>query len=366
MGVTERLYYTDSYLTEFTAHVEASDGLRVYLDRTAFYPSSGGQPFDTGEIGGAPVVEVIDEGERIAHVLARPAAAAGDVACRIDWERRFDHMQQHTGQHLLSAVFEAQAGWKTLSFHLGRDVSTIDLDAPSVAPETLERIEGIVNREAARNHDVTVSFEDAASAAGLRKAPERAGMIRIVTIAGMDRSACGGTHVRRTGEIGAILLLGTEKVRASTRVAFVCGLRAVAAARAAVRERKQQAEAFQRRIGELEKERRKILIELAELRGRERFEHTSPMPDGLRRVIVRPAAIDDAVRAEAQAFARAGRGIFAAVADTAVLIAASDGSGIHAGESLQRFAQRGGGSQTLAQGVVGDPAALLAALGFPA
>jgi alanyl-tRNA synthetase len=365
MGVTERLYYADSYLTEFAAHVEAAEGARVYLDRTAFYPSSGGQPFDTGEIGGAPVVEVIDEGERIAHVLAQPVAAR-DVECRINWERRFDHMQQHTGQHLLSAVFEAHAGLKTISFHLGRDVSTIDLDAPSVPPETIERIEDAVNREAARNHEVTVSYEDAASAAGLRKAPEREGTIRVVTIAGIDRSACGGTHVRRTGEIGAILLLGTEKVRASTRVAFVCGLRAVAAARAEARERREQAEAFQRRIGELEKERRKMLAELAELRGRERFQQTSPMPDGLRRAIVRPAVIDEAVRAEAQAFARAGRGIFAAVADAAVLIAAGEGSGVHAGESLKRFAERGGGSQTLAQGVVRDPAALLAELGFPA
>lgn len=365
MGVTERLYYTDSYLTKFAAQVEFRDGPRVYLDRTAFYPTSGGQPFDTGLVSGVPIVDVCDEGERIAHILERPVDA-GSVECRIDWERRFDHMQQHTGQHLLSAIFEAHAGLATIGFHLGREISTVDLDVPTVSLETIERIERMANAEAVRNHEVTVGFEDAASVEGLRKATEREGTIRVVTIAGIDRSACGGTHVRRTGEIGAILLRKTEKIRSATRVEFVCGSRAVAAARSSARGLKEQAEESQRRIGEIEKERRKALNELAELRGRDLYRQTSPMADGVRRVIVRPAEIDDAARTEASAFLREGKGVYVAAAGTSVLVAVHDSIGLHAGQILKRFAERGGGSAALAQGLVSDPTALLAELGFPA
>jgi alanyl-tRNA synthetase len=363
MGVTQRLYYEDSYLTEFAAQVMETDGVRAYLDRTAFYPTSGGQPFDTGVIGGVRVVEVAEEGGRIAHILERPVGT-GRVECAVDWDRRFDHMQQHTGQHLLSAVFEAHAGLKTLSFHLGATASTIDLDAPAVAPETLERIERLANAEAARNREVTVSFEAAESAEGLRKATERQGTIRIVTIDGIDRSACGGTHVRRTGEIGAILLRRTEKIRSSTRVEFVCGQRAVAAARADSQAWKRQAADYQRRIGDLEKERRKILGELAGLRGRERYRQTPPADGGLRRALVRLAEIDETTRAEAQAFSREGPGVFVAVAGSSVLLAVSEGLAVDAGKTLRRFAERGGGSASLAQGVVSDLAALLAELGF--
>lgn len=365
MGVTLRLYYQDSYLTQFTALVEQIDGVRAYLDRTAFYPTSGGQPFDTGTIGGVRVVDVADEGERIAHILEHPLPL-GTVDCAIDWERRFDHMQQHTGQHLLSAVFEAHAGLRTVGFHLGRESSTIDLDAAAVTPETIERIERIANLEAARNHEVIVSFEEANSAEGLRKATERQGAIRIVAIAGIDRSACGGTHVRRTGETGAILLRKMEKIRSATRVEFVCGQRAVAAARSDARELKQQAADYQRRIGDLEKERRKVQSELAVFRGCERFRATPLMADGIRRAILRPVEIDDTVRAEAQAFTREGSGIFVAVAGPSVLIAVSEGSSLHAGQMLKRFAERGGGSATLAQGTLADPSALLAELGFAA
>ena len=134
--MTERLYYTDSYLREFTARVvqRSPDGLTLYLDRTAFYPASGGQPFDTGAIAGVRVVEVMDEGERIAHRVAAPIAS-DTVACAVDWSRRFDHMQQHTGQHLLSAVFDGLLGLRTVGFHLGGEISTVDLEGgPLEAP----------------------------------------------------------------------------------------------------------------------------------------------------------------------------------------------------------------------------------------
>jgi Predicted metal-dependent hydrolases related to alanyl-tRNA synthetase HxxxH domain len=134
--VTQRLYYHDSYLAEFTAKVTAVEGERVYLDRTAFYPTSGGQPHDLGELGGTKVVDVVDEQHRIAHVLSAPPALTPgtEVACRVDWARRFDLMQQHTGQHLLSAVFEELFGHKTVSVHFGDAYSTLDLDAESLSP----------------------------------------------------------------------------------------------------------------------------------------------------------------------------------------------------------------------------------------
>src|SRR5690348_12263695 len=134
--MTERLYYHDSYLREFDAHIvdTADDGRRVYLDRTAFYPSSGGQPFDLGSLGGARVIDVVDEGERIAHLLDQPLSAA-DVRGSVDWDRRYDHMQQHSGQHLLSAVFIETFGMDTVSFHLGQETSTIDLSVAAITPE---------------------------------------------------------------------------------------------------------------------------------------------------------------------------------------------------------------------------------------
>jgi alanyl-tRNA synthetase len=365
VGVTERLYYSDSYLKTFTATVLETSGERVYLDRTAFYPASGGQPFDTGTLGGVRVLDVADEGDRIAHVLEQPIAT-GPIAGEIDWARRFDHMQQHTGQHLLSAVFEALAGLATISFHLGRDVSTIDLDAPSVAAETIERIERVANEEVARNHEVTVAIEDAASVEGLRKVSERQGAIRVVTITGLDRSACGGTHVRRTGEIGCILLRKTEKIRSATRVEFVCGLRAVAMVRADRLVFKEQTETFQERIGGIEKDRRKLAAELADYRGRDLYQRTVPSADGIRRSVTRQTEISDAVRAEAQAFLSGGGAIYVALAGESILIAISEGAGPHAGQLLKRFADRGGGSATLAQGSIANPVPLLQELGIPA
>ena len=231
--MTERLYYHDSYLRHFAAQAEecAGDGSTVYLDRTAFYPTSGGQPFDLGSIAGIAVREVIDEGDRIAHLLAAPLAA-GPVECSIDWNRRFDHMQQHTGQHLLSAVFEELFHLRTVSFHLGAESSTIDLEGGAVDTRMAAAAEARSNEIVRENRPVGVAYEDAASVQGLRKATEREGTLRIVSIDGLDRSACGGTHVRATGEIGTVLLRKLEKVRQTVRVEFLCGGRAIRRARA--------------------------------------------------------------------------------------------------------------------------------------
>src|SRR3954469_9368393 len=195
--MTNRLYYTDAYRTSFTASVvdRSEDGLSVYLSETAFYPTSGGQPHDVGTLGGVSVVDVIDEDNRVAHVLDRPLEAK-DVVGAVDWPRRFDNMQQHTGQHLLSAVFEDLFGLKTVSVHFGDEYSTFDLDGDAVSPEQLRGAQRRSNEAVAENRAVAVTFEDAATATRLRKAVDRAGTLRVVSIEGLDRSACGGTHVR--------------------------------------------------------------------------------------------------------------------------------------------------------------------------
>ena len=253
---SEHLYYADSFLTTFTGVVAGVRELGVgnsepvwqlALDRTAFYPTSGGQPFDKGALhatlpGGAvteAAVEEVEEDEEgnVWHFVGKPIPEGTHVEGRIDWERRLDHMQQHTGQHLLSAVFLRELQAPTVSFHLGATTSTIDLAIGPVAHHSLERVERLANEIIAEDREVTAHFvsrdeADAMLAAGeLRKLPDREGQIRLIDIARLDRNACGGTHVRATGQIGALLVRGVEKVSRGVRVEFVCGSRAVRAAR---------------------------------------------------------------------------------------------------------------------------------------
>ena len=162
-NTTERLYYDDSYQESFRAKVVGADGegRRVFLDRTAFYPTSGGQPSDRGSINGVPVEDVIEDGERIVHVLTAPLKDF-EIDGRIDWARRFDHMQQHTGQHLLSAVLGDLYGIETVSFHMGPELSTIDLACASMTPEQLRAAEAAANAIVQENRPVRVAYEDAA------------------------------------------------------------------------------------------------------------------------------------------------------------------------------------------------------------
>jgi alanyl-tRNA synthetase len=272
----ERLYYADSALSQFTATVTdirersrtgAISLWQVALDRSAFYPTSGGQPHDIGTLAAtapsgarleAPVTDVEeDEHGEIWHLTAKPLLAGTQVEGSIDWSRRLDHMQQHSGQHLLSALFYQELRALTVSFHLGDAVSTIDLNTESLEPAQLAHIEQLANAIVAEGRPVmvrTVSEEDAElllQAGTLRKLPVRSGDIRIVVISGegaesgkriiygegalnpdLDINACGGTHVTSTSQIGAVLIRGTERIRQSVRVSFLCGNRAIAAARA--------------------------------------------------------------------------------------------------------------------------------------
>jgi len=234
---TTRLYYTDPLLTAFDAVVVSSDEAggrsRIVLDRTAFYPTSGGQPFDTGRLGGLPVVEVADREDGVVeHVVEGRIEPGRTVRGEIDWPRRFDHMQQHTGQHVLSAAFVREGGAETVSFHLGRESSTIDLHR-EVGGREIARAETTANQVVWDSRPVVVRFVTDADAATLplRKDPARPGELRLVEIADVDLSACGGTHVPDTGRIGLIAVSGWERFKGGTRVSFVCGGRALASHR---------------------------------------------------------------------------------------------------------------------------------------
>jgi len=242
---TRRLYYEDSFLKEFTARVVYCEVLPpnvkagipgtvwgLMLDRTAFYPTSGGQPHDLGKIGDANVLDVRDEGEDILHVVDRKPADP-DADCCIHWPRRFDHMQQHTGQHLLSAMFQERYGRPTVSFHLGSEVCTIDLRGPEPTEEILEGAERAANQVIFENRAVTIRFGTAEelSRLGVRKEVDRGGMLRAIEIEGVELQPCGGTHVKSTGQIGMVLTRRCTKIRQDWRVEFVCGGRAEKVAR---------------------------------------------------------------------------------------------------------------------------------------
>ena len=227
--MTDRLYHTDAYRREFDADViactAAGDRFEVTLSATAFYPTSGGQPHDLGTLGGRAVVEVMDHDDgRLVHMVDGPLDVGRQVTGAVDWGRRFDHMQQHTGQHVLSAAFDRVCQARTESFHLGTAAATINLHRQVTATE-IAAAEGEANRVVWEDREVRVRFVSAEEAAALplRKESGRAGMLRLVEVADFDLSACGGTHVARTGGIGLIAVTGSEKFKGGTRVEFLCG-----------------------------------------------------------------------------------------------------------------------------------------------
>ena len=231
--MTKRLYFEDPYRTEFEARVldrrTAGGRPALVLDQTCFYPESGGQPFDLGTLNGVEVVEVVEDGEAILHVL-KSQIEADAVKGRIEWKRRFDHMQQHTGQHILSQAFVEVLKGETKSFHLGGDSSTLEIGIGTVSDESLERVEGRANQVVFEDRPVKTRFvpPDRIAEVPLRRPPKVEGVIRVVEVEGFDWSACGGTHVGRTGEIGLIKVMGWERIRGNLRFGFVCGARALA------------------------------------------------------------------------------------------------------------------------------------------
>lgn len=401
MPDSQRLYYPDSFLSEFTATVTDVHPLppesaghpswKLKLTRTAFYPTSGGQPFDTGELiassaeghSQSVAVEQVEEDAEgdVWHFVRSPLQPGVPVEGRIHWERRFDHMQQHTGQHLLSAIFGRELNAPTVSFHLGEAASTIDVTSGPVSGQALERVERAANRVIFENRPVAVRWASRAEAEAmfasgeLRKLPDRNGSIRLIEIAGCDLNACGGTHVRSTGQIGALLIRRVEKVSRGMRVEFVCGSRAVRAARADAAILSEAASLLSRGGAEIPaaikrildderahaKDRQKLREELATLQA-------SQIGDGVQienglRMIVR----DWKDRDSDYVRLLASRSVSGTPA-TAVLYTASEADPIrvflarsadlpfHCGhmlrDALAAFGLRGGGSPDLAQGEV--------------
>jgi alanyl-tRNA synthetase len=372
--VTERLYYHDARLLEFTARVieHAGDALHVVLDRTAFYPTSGGQPHDIGMLGAARVVDVTDDGDRVIHVTD-VEVPLGEIAGRIDAERRIDHMQQHTAQHLLSAIAADRFGWETMSVHFGADHSTIEFGSANPGVDQLRTLERAANEAVARALPVTVTLEDAAAAAaaGLRKPSDRTGAVRVISIEQLDRSACGGTHVGSTSEIGAILLLDVERIRGHARVGFVAGERVLAHARRASLHLARLAADLGSSVAEAPEILPAKLAELRALRDRvatlERELASARLAalhaaadidsSGIRTILVEgtdePASM---IRAMAQGVAALDQTRFVATLATppTIFFATSADTGLDAGALLKRalgpVGGRGGGSPRLAQG----------------
>jgi alanyl-tRNA synthetase len=405
--MTDRLYYADAYLQTFDARVtrvSSKDGRTlVVLDRTAFYPTSGGQPFDVGTFAGPEragpqtdvgrpfqgrlqVVDVIDEDDgEIAHVVDGGALEPGQtVSGAIDWTRRFDHMQQHTGQHVLSAAIDRLFNVRTVSFHLGTDASTIDLSRELTRGE-LVAAEGEANRIVWENHPVSIRYATAEEAATLplRKESVREGTLRLIDIENVDLSACGGTHVAKTGGIGVIAIGATERFKGGQRVEFFCGGRALTQFRSmrdavagAVRVLSVLPDELPAAIEKLQtdaRDRQKTItalqMDLARYRAEEFASSAEEIPAG--RLVAR--AVDtDANGLKSLASAMTSRpGYIAVLVSTArpalVVVARSQDVTVAANQIVAAltgtFGGRGGGKPDLAQagGLDADAAAILAA-----
>lgn len=253
MPVTERLYYSDSHLIEFDARVvdvtdRVSGWMAIVLDRTAFYPTGGGQPSDTGTLNGARVVECIDDGDNgVLHVVQGMTPSRGaSVHGRVDWSRRLDHMQQHTGQHILSQAFVTLFNAPTKSFRVLEASCEIDVDLNNPTAEIIERAVELANNVVWEDRLITIRNVTSVEAAelSLRKEPARDGDLRLIEIEGFDLTPCGGTHAFRTGEVGMIAVRSWERAKGLTRIEFVAGMRALADYRKANRSAREVAALF--------------------------------------------------------------------------------------------------------------------------
>jgi alanyl-tRNA synthetase len=385
--MTQRLYYHDSFLYDFNARVLDSlerDGRHaVVLDQTAFYPTSGGQVYDTGQLvledRQVPVTEVTEDDDgRILHFTSEPLSQGSAVSGAIDGARRRDHMQQHSGQHVLSAAFVRLLDAPTVSFHMGAESCTIDLAVKSLKPSQIGQVEELANQIVTDDRPVAIRFVslDEARQLNLRKLPpKQTGELRLIDIHDFDLTACGGTHVRSTGQIGAILVRKTENVKQGVRVEFVCGRRAVAAARQDYTTLTEAAALFSTHIRELpqqisksmqesraaEKAAHKLLEELAELTAQQLLTEAAGSP----RMIVRVLPERDLpfIKLLAQKLTADQPDVIALLASgagqPAVVFAQSRGLKSNMGQQLKdmmaKLGGRGGGSADMAQG--GLPAA---------
>jgi alanyl-tRNA synthetase len=397
--MTERLYYHDSFLYDFDAEVrETTENPRpaIVLDRTAFYPTSGGQVFDTGSIlpqnstDKLRVTEVADrEDGRVVHYLesVRDLKPGTRVHGQIDASRRRDHMQQHTGQHVLSAAFVRLFNFHTVSFHMADDYCSIDLDTPTLSKDQIESAERLANEIILENRPVEIRFvsREEASNLGLRKLPpaER-DELRLIDIRDFDLSACGGTHVNQTGQIGCILLRKAEKVRQGWRVEFVAGQRAVATARRDFANLSEAAGLFSAHIYDVPEQVRKSLEEIRSLRKQAEQSQqelaaakaaallAETSEDDGRKLIVRTYTDQDLnfIKLLAQRLTRQATNAVALLATKSphpsLVFAQSAGMPFDMGalmkDTMSKLGGRGGGTKDLAQGGVAKPDGIEATL----
>src|SRR5579863_6541783 len=401
--MTTRLYYHDSFLYDFDAEIcEVLDSPRpaLILDRSAFYPTSGGQVFDTGTITTTAndklkVTEVADADDgRVVHYFEaerdfdKTALKPGTrVHGQIDPARRRDHMQQHSGQHVLSAAFVRLYNMPTVSFHMADDYCSIDLDTPNLTKAQIESAERLANEIILENRPVDIRFvtRDEAANLGLRKLPAAdRDELRIIDIRDWDLSACGGTHVAQTGQIASILLRKTEKVRQGWRVEFVAGQRAVSTARRDYTALTETAALFSANIYDVPQQARKSLDEIRTLRKQNeqsQIELAAAYASVLlaevhenqgRRILVRTFSDRDLnfVKLLAQKLTRLAPNVVALLATTSpqpsVVFAQSPGQPFDMGallkETMTKLAGRGGGSKDMAQGGAPKPEGIEVAL----
>ncbi len=229
---TKRIYLENPYQVEFEAQVVEKvtweQKPALILDQTCFYPESGGQPCDKGILNEAEVLKVLEDEARIIHLVAEDISSA-KVTGKVDWQTRFDHMEQHSGQHILSQSFHELLGAETLAFHLGEAISTLEMDLRKISEEEVENIERRANEIVFEDREIKCYFipEEKIESVPLRRPPKKKGLIRVVEVSDFDFSACGGTHVHRTGEIGLIKILRLERIRNNIRFEFICGRRAL-------------------------------------------------------------------------------------------------------------------------------------------
>lgn len=247
--MVKKLYYENCDLQNFTASVLSCEavpgGYQVVLDQTAFYPEGGGQACDLGTLGEANVLSVQEVGEDPVHLCDRPLEVGSTVSGRIDWARRFDQMQQHTGEHILSGIVHEKHGWQNVGFHVGADTVTVDFDG-MIPPEALEELELAVNRVVWADRELQIYTPSPEELAKLSYRTKRAlpWPVRIVEIPGADRCACCAVHVRRTGQVGLVKILSTVKFHEGVRMEIVCGERALCYLSAVYEQNRQVCQAF--------------------------------------------------------------------------------------------------------------------------
>ena len=367
---TEKLYYVDAYLRRFTAAVvdcqEAKDGFRVVLDRTAFYPEGGGQPADHGDMNGIPVIDVHEKNGVIFHTCTEKVEIGTQVTCTIDWERRFDHMQQHSGEHIISGILCADYHCDNVGFHLGADTVTIDYNADITYEQALAA-EAKANAILWANEAVDIAYPNAEALAALdyRSKKELTGQVRIVTFPAADCCACCGTHVERAGEVGIIKVLSCQKFREGVRIEIMCGKRALSYLSAVYEQAKSVGQKLSVKpvdtfaaVERLEGELTATKYRMTELET-ELFDHIANGCAGQEDVLmIRGEMRPDAVRRLADSIAQKAGGMTAVFAGTdghyAYALIRGDGADINPLVKAMNNALngRGGGRNGFAQGSV--------------